>query len=448
MNGTVMSIIALAITFALIVLLDVFGWRRYLKTTTIAGIAVALLLLVLGPAGGVHALIKVDAFTYFFGVLFLLISTLVVLASHESTAVYNGSIILSTIGMLLAAAANDLIMLYLAIELVTAPTYVLVAYHKTPKRLEAGVKYFVVGIVASAIMLLGLAILSSFGTTSLSLLQLHTEPLFLLGIIAFVAGLGFKLGAFPFNFWIPDVYTGAPSEIAGFLAGASKKAAYAALLRVAVVLAAFAHWQTLFLILAALTMTIPNLIALLQTNARRMLAYSIMSHAGFLLMGVAAASHLGFTATLFHAFTHAFMVLGAFLVLGVFLSHHLESIDQLKGLGWKNPLLGASLTIFLLSLAGIPLLSGFASKFYLFYAALDAGLLWLVALAVINSVISLYYYFRIIRALYAYPGGGSSFKLRRGTLVTLLVCLLFTILAGIAPQKFIALASAAIQALF
>ena len=141
------------------------------------------------------------------------------------------------------------------------------------------------------------------------------------------------------------------------------------------------------------------------------------------------------------------MVLGAFLVLGVFLSHGIESIDQLKGLGWRNRLLGVSLTIFLLSLAGIPLFAGFASKFYLFYAAVDAGYLWLALLAILNSVVALYYYFRIIRALYAYPTSGHSFKVRRGTLVAIIVCVVITVLAGVYPQPFIRFATAAAQAL-
>ncbi len=444
-----MSAIILIATFVAVILLDALDKRRYIKRTTIAGMLLAIAPLLLLPAGGVVSeLIKADMFTLFFAIIFLSVGALVALSSKESTAVFNGSLLLSTIGMIVAASANDLILLFISIELVTAPTYVLVAYHKTPMRMEAAVKYFVVGIVASALLVLGLALIaSSAGTTSISLLTFSTEPLFILGIAAFIAGMGFKLAMFPFNFWIPDVYQGAPPEVAGLLAASSKKAAYAAFLRVAVVISVLDNWSMLFAVIAAITMTVPNVIALLQVNVRRLLSYSIISHAGFLLMGVAAATSLGYSALLFHSLTHAFMTLGAFLVLGVFLSHNIESLEQLKGLGWRNPFLGAALTVFLLSLAGIPLMAGFASKFYLFYATIDAGLLWLALLAIVNSVIALYYYFRVIRALYAYQSGGHAFKVRRGTVAAIVVCLIVTVVAGIYPQPFIELANAAVAAL-
>ena len=444
-----MSVVVLIATFVAVILLDALHQRKYIKTATVIGVIAALVPLAFLPVTREFTIFKADLFTMYFAIITLLVGALVTISSHESTAAYNGSLLLSMIGMILASAADDVILLYLSIELVTAPTYVLVAYHKTAKRMEAAVKYFVVGIIASALMLLGLALLASVsGTTSISAMQFSDSPLFLLGIAATIAGLGFKLGIFPFNFWIPDVYQGAPSEITGLLAGASKKAAYAAFLRIAVVIALLHSWGSIFAILAALTMTIPNLIALLQTNARRLLSYSIMSHAGFLLMGLAAATSLGYAALLFHAFTHAFMVLGAFLVLGVFLSHNIESIDQLKGLGWRNRTLGVALTLFLLSLAGIPLLAGFASKFYLFYATIDAGYLWLALLAILNSVVALYYYFRIIRALYAYPTAGHAFNVRRGTTIAIVICVVITVLAGVYPQPFIRFATAAVGALF
>ena len=444
-----LSAIVLIVTFVAVILLDAYGKRRHIKAASIAGFALALLVAAIPGSSATLGLVRIDAFTYVFTLLFLGVGLLVTLASHEATAVYNGSVILSSIGMMLVAGANDLILLYVSIELVTSPTYVLVAYHKTQQRMEATVKYFIVGIVASALLLLGLAlIVSSSGTSSIGAISFSTQPLFLLGIAAFLAGLGFKLGMFPFNFWIPDVYQGAPSEVAGLLAGASKKAAYAALLRVAVVIALLHSWGVIFAVLAALTMTVANVIALLQQNARRLLAYSIMSQAGFLLMGVAVASRLGYSATIFHSFTHAFMALGAFLVLGVFFSHKIETLDQLKGLGWRNPFLGASLSIFLLSLAGIPLLSGFASKFYLIYAAVDGGMVWLAVLAVLNSVVALYYYFRVIRAMYAYPGGGNAFHLRATTYVAIAVCVVLTVLIGVWPQPFIELATNAANALF
>lgn len=441
----ILPIAVLALTFVAVILLDLWGLRKRIKLIAVSGFFAALLSLFVDVSIEIP-LINADIFSVFFALIFLLVGMLVVLSTHEATAIFHGSIILSTIGMILAAAANDLILIYISIELVTSPTYVLVAYHKTAKRMEAAVKYFIIGIVASALLLFGLALLvATTGTTSISAMHFSTNPLFLLGIAAFIAGLGFKLGIFPFNFWIPDVYQGAAPEIAGFLAGASKKAAYAAFIRVAVVLAVLHNWALLFSVLAALTMTIANIIALMQSNVRRLLAYSIMSQAGFLLIGIAIATSIGYSATLFHAFTHAFMALGAFLVLGVL---HKESIDDLKGMGWKSPFLAGALTIFLLSLAGIPLLSGFASKLYLFYAAADAGLVLLAVLAILNSVISLYYYFKIIRAMYAFDATPSQIHLRTGVKIAIVVCLIVTLVAGVYPGPFIDVAKAAANVLF
>jgi F420H2 dehydrogenase subunit N len=448
MNGSPLySIILLIVTFVVVALLEVFGKRRHIKTTSVVGITLALLALFLPLAAPQIGLIKADAFTFIFSIIFLLVSGLVIFSSHEATAVYNGSIILSTIGMILAGATNDIILLYVSIELVTSPTYVLVAYTKTAQRMEAGVKYFVVGIVASAFMLLGLALIcSTAGTTTISEMAFSRNPLFLLGVGAFLAGISFKLGVFPFNFWIPDVYQGAPSEITGLLAGASKKAAYAALLRMAVVISVLQHWSLMFAILAGVTMSMASVAALLQTNARRLLAYSIMSQAGFLLLGIAVATPQGYAATILHSFTHAIMALGAFLVLDVFW-HHAETLDELKGLGWRNPFLGASLTIFLLSLAGIPLLAGFVSKFYLVYATIEAGWLWLAILAILNSVIALYFYFKIIRALYAYSDSRRPANMRTGTMIAIAICVLLTIVIGVYPQPFIDLSVKAAGAL-
>jgi NADH-quinone oxidoreductase subunit N len=325
--------------------------------------------------------------------------------------------------------------------------------------MEAGVKYFVVSVVSSAIMLFGLALLVSVaGTTSISamaagdLFGAGGSSLVLLGMAMTIAGFAFKLGITPSNFWIPDVYQGSPPQVAGFLAGATKKAAYAAFLRLAVVFVAFHAWSLLFAVLAAITMSVPNVIALLQTDVRRTLAYSIMSQAGFLLLGFAAMTQmagntLAIGALLFHILTHAVMVMGAFLVLAVYDAHRIESLDQFKGQGYRNPFLGIALTLFLLSLAGIPLLAGFVSKFFLIYAVADAGLLWLGALAIINSVIALYYYFRIIRALWGYPGGGTPYRISRGTFVGIALCLVLTVLIGVWPEKFVDLAMRAAASL-
>ena len=424
-------------------------FAKRLRTLTIVGLFLALVTLPFFPTGSLP-LIRQDQLGTFFTLIFLVVALVVALASKENTLAYYGSLLLSTIGMILAASTADLFLLYVAIELVTTPSYVLVAYARKRERMEAGVKYFIVSIVASALLLLGVLLLAVTGGTSAILgLQPDFSGLFFLGVGAFLAGLGFKLGIFPFNLWIPDVYQGSRGEIAGLLAAASKKAAFAALLPVAAVLVAFVgSWTMLIAVLAALTMTIPNLIALVQEDARRMLAYSIMTHAGFLLMGVAAVGVAGFSGTLFHAFTHAFMALGAFLVVGIFARRGFTKIEQYRGAGYRNPLLGISLTIFLLSLAGIPLLAGFASKLYLFTVIVLEGMTWLTVLAILNSAIALYYYFRVIRALYGYRAAGKRFRIRRRVMLAMAICLFATIFVGLYPVPIIEFAVDAAGSLF
>jgi len=450
MTQPAISIGIVLVTFFLVVLLDRVGKVRRLRIMSLIGLFAALFALPFSIGDVVIPLFSFDLLGVFFSIIFLGVALCVVLASKEQTVAYYGSVLLSTAGMMLAASANDLLILYLSIELVTVPTYVLVGYKKTLQRMESAVKYFIVSIVASALLLLGVILLAlSVGSTSIADFVFVPGGMFIVGMAAFIAGLGFKLSIFPFNLWIPDVYQGAPPEIAGLLAGASKKAAYAALLRVALVFGlALQSWTTILLVLAALTMTIPNIIALLQTNVRRLLAYSIMTHAGFLMMGVAIGTQVGFSATLFHAFTHAFMALGAFLVLGVFAAVKLEKISDLRGFGFRNPFLGASLSLFLLSLAGLPILAGFASKFYLFYTAIAEGYAWLAMLAIANSGIALYYYFRIIRSLYGDKSSGRALKVNYGTLVAVIICLFLLLFFGIYPQPVIELAMAASGALF
>jgi NADH-quinone oxidoreductase subunit N len=442
------SVAVLLASFVATVLLDAFSHRKHIRTAALVGCIVALCALAI-PVNISSSLVRADMFTLFFSALFLLVGIVVVLSTYEGSAAYYASILLSLIGMMLTSAANDAILLFVSIELVTVPTYVLVAYRKTATRIEAGMKYFVVGIISSALLLLGLAlIVSTTGTTTLSLMSVSSSPLMLLGVGALVAGFGFKLGIFPFNYYLPDVYQGAPAEIAAFLAGASKKAAYAALLRIAAVFSAIGAWPGMFAILSAVTMTVANIAALLQQDIRRVIAYSILSQAGFLLIGIAAFGEQGAAAVLFHSLTHAIMVVGALLVIGVLHVHKKEHIEDLRGLGLSNPFLGASLCIFLLSLAGIPLLAGFWSKLFLFYAAADAGMLWLVFLGVVNSIISLYYYFRIMRTIYTTSTIVPTLPLRLGTRIAIGICALLTFAIGLFPQPVIAFAAKAAAVIF
>jgi len=439
------TIAVLAATFAAIILLDRSGSRRYLRQTTMIGLAVSFCGLLFPASAG--ALLHTDPLSRYFAVLVVAIALLVLLASHEASFIYLVSILLSTIGMILVITADDVLLLYISIELMTAPTYALVAYRKHRLRIEAATKYFINGIVASSLLVLGLALLvSAVGTTSISQMipiisAGGVSPLLYAGVAAILAGFTFKLGLFPGNLWVPDVYQGAPSEVSGFLAAATKKAAFAALLWLALAFVRVGAWTNVTMLLAAVTMVAATVLSLMQQDLRRLLAYSSLAHAGFLMLGVAAGTTAGRSAVALHSLVHAAMILGAFLIAGLLYVHKIETIEQLKGLGWRNKLLSFSLMLFLLSMAGIPLLSGFIGKFSLILAVFDAGMLWLGLLAIMMSVLALYPYFRVIRALYGYPvAKGTSFPLHNGVLFVILLCLMITIVIGIVPGPFFQLA--------
>jgi NADH-quinone oxidoreductase subunit N len=425
--------------------------KRGLRPLIIALFALAIAVFAFFPIGGsaLSGMLAVDAFTAFFAILFLLVAIITILGLESPTPTALASVCLATVGMTLAAGARDLLLLYLAIELSSAPLYALLAAKRTARRLEAATKYFIVSIISSALLLLGVVLLAvPAGTTRIASLASLSGPLALLGAGLFLAGLSFKLGVWPFNLWVPDVYELGPTEIAGFLAGASKKAAFAGLLRASIVLIPlFANWTLAIAILAALTMTIPNLIALAQEDTRRLVAYSSITHAGYLLMGVAVASTAGYAALSLHALAHATLVVGAFLCLGVFAANRLHKVEEYAGLARRSPYLAGALTLFLLGLAGMPLLSGFWSKLYLFTESARAGLVWLVVLGILNSVIALYYYFRIIRAMYDRDAAGRTILVRTTTLWAVALCLIVTLVIGLWPGPFLHAATVAAGAL-
>lgn len=422
---------------AITVILDRMGKPSRARPCAIIFVLLSLLAIVVGSSNDFGPIMS-DPLARLISGLLLAVTCLSLLSLRERNALTNSGILLSAIGMLLAASADDFLLIVLGIELATIPTYALVALGKTPLRMEAATKYFVVGLAATAMLVLGALLLTASGGTTrldpVSIERITPDALLLVGIGAFVAGLAFKLGLTPFNLWIPDAYQMAPAGVSALLAGGTKKAAFAALLRVSVVFVPLVHsWALVLAILAAVTMTVPNLIALWQNDARRMVAYSIMTHAGFLLLGVALGTGIGASATALHMVTHTFMAIGALLVLGTLAENGLDRIEELRGVGYRNPFLAFALTIFLFSLAGIPLLSGFVSKLALFIATAKAGATWLVALAVLNSVIALYYYFRIIRALYTGRSDGKRLQARRGVLVAVAFCVAITLVLGLYP---------------
>jgi NADH-quinone oxidoreductase subunit N len=319
-------------------------------------------------------------------------------------------------------SASDLILIYLSLELVSLSSYVLAGFTKTSKRnSEASLKYVIYGGVSSGIMLFGISILYGItGSTNLyeinSLIQTSSIPnltFILSGILIFV-GIGYKISAAPFHFWTPDVYEGAPITITAFLSVASKAAGFALLIRFIKItfiksvdsagywqLVDMIDWKTFFIFLSIITMTLGNFAALWQDNMKRMLAYSSIAHAGYLLLGMAVLSNQGMIAIIIYFTVYAFMNLGAFFVVMLIANKiGTEDINDYKGLGYSQPFLGVCLGIFLVSLTGLPPTAGFIGKLYLFIALVDAKMITLAVIALLNSVVSLYYYIRVLKNLF------------------------------------------------
>jgi NADH-quinone oxidoreductase subunit N len=372
-----------------------------------------------------RGLIAVDAFAVFFKAVFLFAALLTVLMSSSyleiegaRAAEYYFLILCATLGMMVMAGGIDLITIFIGLETMAVSFYILTGYLKPDKRSnEAAVKYFLLGAFSLGILLYGMSLLYGLtGTTNLRAIATafagtHGGVLLTLAVVLIVAGIGFKIAAVPFHMWAPDVYEGAPTPVTAFLSVGSKAASFAMLLRIFIEgLPAFSTgglgvflgmplgWTTFFYVLAVVTMTVGNLAALTQTNMKRLLAYSSIAHAGYVLIGVVAGTPRGVQATLIYLFIYAFMQLGAFAII-VMMRRRDDVGDELKdlsGLYFRHPAAALAMMVFMLSLGGIPPTAGFMGKFWVFGAAIDAGYVWLAVIAVLNSAISLYYYVRVI----------------------------------------------------
>lgn len=381
---------------------------------------------------GSKGVLMVDPFGAFFKGIVLFASVFVIYFSTTSDEIkksfdrhgeYYALIFGMILGMFFMVSASDLIVLYLSLELVSLSSYVLAGFTKNSLRnSEAALKYVLYGAVSSGIMLFGISIIYGLtGTTNLyeinSFLLLNPMPgmaFIISGLFIFV-GIGYKISAAPFHFWTPDVYEGAPITITAYLSIASKAAGFALLIRFikiamvrtvdintgAWVLFQWFDWKTFFVILSILTMTLGNFAAIWQDNLKRMLAYSSIAHAGYLLLGMAVLSNQGMTAILIYFAIYAVMNLGAFFVVMLIANKTgSEDIDDYKGLGYSSPFLGITLGIFLISLTGLPPTAGFIGKLYLFIALIDAKMIALAVIAIINSVVSLYYYIRVLKNMF------------------------------------------------
>ena len=423
--------LALAATVCVVLVVDLIVGRLrigWVAALTIAGVAVAAWLTVATghtpPRGLFFGLVARDPFGDFWKLLFLATAALTALVSlragdaiDESAAEFYALVVATTIGMMLMAAAADLLIAYLSLEMVSIMSYVLAGFRRRARQsAEAALKYVVYGGVASGVMLYGMSLLYGLaGSTSFAaiLQATATTPAattVLLAVVLCLAGFGYKIAAVPFHMWCPDVYEGAPTAVTAFLSVGPKAAGFALLLRFctgvlpAELAGAAAPWPLLFGLIAAATMTLGNLAALQQTNLKRLLAYSSIAHAGYVLSAVVAGGRDGARAILVYLVAYLFMNLGAFTVIIAVAERGVgDELAAWRGLGRRAPWAAATMAIFLLSLTGLPPLSGFFAKFYVFYALVARGGTFMVALAVVgilNSAVSLYYYARVLKTMY------------------------------------------------
>jgi NADH-quinone oxidoreductase subunit N len=400
----------------------------------------------------------VDGFATFFRVLVIGVGILTIFSSaqylkreHAASAEYYALLLFSVTGQCVMAAANELIMIFIGLEISSIATYVLAGYLRDDKRNnEAALKYFLLGSFATAFLLYGVAwIYGTSGSTNLAAIRTYLltpdsgNGIILASVAAALmfVGFAFKVSAAPFQIWAPDVYQGAPAPVTLFMSAGPKAAAFAVFLRV--FMTAFqpiaSRWEPFVWSSALLTMIIGNFAALMQTNIKRMLAYSSIAHAGYVMVAIAAHNQIGIAAAMFYLAAYAFMNIGAFAVVTHFSrrGEKYVNVEDLAGLGWKQPVTAALFSIFLLSLIGVPLTGGFFGKFYIFKAALDANLVWLAVLGLLNSAVAAYYYLRILVVMYMKEPGEATLSvepLGMGIQTTLWASALGTLILGIFPS--------------
>jgi NADH-quinone oxidoreductase subunit N len=496
MNASIMSLeIAVVLLGLGFLLLDLWTPREHKrKLGYVAAFAVAAVFIgsFFGNFSDVHEAqltfhnsYSLDPLALFFKRFFLLAALLVLIIAVEfadqveaGISEYYSLILFALAGMMFASSANDFTMLFVSLELITVTFYVLTSFQRNNvQSLEAGVKYLVIGGLSTGFTVFGIALVSgsarplanaapeantmNFGVIA-EFVKYQAEhggnsPLLIAGLLLVMAGLGFKIAAVPFQIWAPDVYQGSPAPTTAFLAVGSKAAGFVLLLRVLFIAVPdiALHWETFLMALSGITILYGNLCAIPQRNIKRLLGYSSIAHAGYLLMGVAAMSRAGATAIVYYLSGYLFTVLAAFAVITI-VTRKLESEDitTLAGLNKRSPFLAAAMTLAMVSLAGIPPLAGFFGKFLLLKAVVEQGnffhaYYWLAGIAVIGVVISLYYYFGIVRAIYwsDNPPDVSSISVSLPAKLALLVCMAGILFIGIYPQPLLTLANRATEPL-
>jgi NADH-quinone oxidoreductase subunit N len=400
------------------------GWYGYVSLLGVLG---AVAVIACEPAsfasGSVgywfNGLWVVDNFSRFFKLIFLLGTGLTILISMKylenedmQHGEYYAMILFATIGMMILASGAELIMIFLGVELMSISLYVLAGYTRARMASnESALKYFLLGSYATGFLLYGIALIyGSTGTTDIRAISkfmmtsgLHS-PTIIIGMGLLVIGFGFKTASVPFHMWTPDVYQGAPAPVTAFMSAGPKAAAFAAFVRVfmGALPSLHAEWTGVIWVLAVMTMSVGNIIALVQEDIKRMLAYSSIAHAGYVLVAFLSASELGISSILYYLLAYTFMNLGAFAVITVLAGKGEKRVhvQDYRGLSYKHPLAALAMSLFLFSLAGIPPTAGFMGKFYIFSAAIKEGYIWLAIIGVVNSVVSVYYYLRVTVVMY------------------------------------------------
>ena len=437
--------------------------KRKLGVIALAGIAISGVFLfrlrdVEVQAYGGH--LQLDPFAIFFKLIFLIAAGLSIAISlkyldieRENHGEYYALILFATMGMMFMAGAMDLVTLYIGLETMAIATYVLVGFLRSSQRSnEASMKYFLLGAFSSGILLYGMSLLygisgsTRFRDIAEALAQRSaTDPISLMAMATVSAGLFFKIAAVPFHQWTPDAYEGAPTSITAFMSVGVKAASFAMMVRIFMVAMSplNAQWAPVMSAVCVLTMTVGNIAAITQSNVKRLLAYSSISHAGYILIGFIAGNETGLTAVPLYLLIYTFTNIGAWAVVVALRRRDVigEHIDEMAGLYFKNPGAAVLMLIFLLSLAGIPPTAGFIAKYYLFAAAIETGHNVLAVIAVLNAAVSVYFYFRIVVAMFmrdATEKTGLAYS--PGLMVALGVAIFFTMLIGIYPDPFIAMA--------
>ncbi|MBV9493833.1 MAG: NADH-quinone oxidoreductase subunit N [Acidobacteria bacterium] len=458
--------IILTIGASLLLIAPVSGFREDAKTAKWSMIALLAITFVsvivcshmvegITPTRGFGSMFTLDPFSIFFKLLFIAALAMVTLLSDDflsesrySPWEYYSLLAFALVGMLFMASGISLVTIYIGLELMSLSSYILAGYFKNERKsTEAAMKYFVLGAVSSGILLYGISLV--YGVCgSLNLMSIDramstlvTNDALMVGIMLLGAGLCFKIAAAPFHVWTPDVYEGAPTPITAFLSTASKAAAFAIFARV--FYTGFSHfqldWSNVLAVIAALSMILGNLAAITQDNIKRMLAYSSISHAGYALMGIIALNAMGIRGVLVYTLVYVFATLGIWATILMMRRHEYagERIDDFEGLHRRSPFWAFAMVIFLLSLGGIPPTAGFIGKYFLFYSAMQAGFGKLAVIAVLMSAVSMFYYLRVVVAMYLKEGREAEVAITPALRLVAAVCLVVTLFLGILPTPLI-----------